>query len=86
MLGTDQLGRDVLSQILLWRTRFAHYRLWGLQSCLGVIGVTLGAMSGFYTGKVDLLIQKSVEVSVGISALLFAIALIAFFGPKPAKS
>jgi peptide/nickel transport system permease protein len=79
MLGTDQLGRDVLSRIF-YGARVSLIIGMGVAILSGVIGVTLGAMSGFYTGKVDLLIQKSVEVMWAFPPLLFAIALIAFLG------
>ena len=79
ILGTDQLGRDVLSRIF-YGARVSLIIGIGVAILSGVIGVTLGAMSGFYTGKVDLLIQKSVEVMWAFPPLLFAIALIAFLG------
>src|SRR4051794_5549392 len=52
----------------------------GVALLSGLLGVTLGAISGFYSGKIDLLIQKSVEVMWAFPPLLFAIALIAFLG------
>ena len=79
ILGTDQLGRDVLSRIF-YGARVSLIIGMGVAILSGVIGVTLGAMSGFYAGKVDLLIQKSVEVMWAFPPLLFAIALIAFLG------
>jgi peptide/nickel transport system permease protein len=79
VLGTDQLGRDVLSRIF-FGARVSLIIGMGVAILSGLIGVTLGAMSGFYAGKVDLLIQKSVEVMWAFPPLLFAIALIAFLG------
>jgi peptide/nickel transport system permease protein len=46
----------------------------------GLIGTTVGAISGYRSGRVDLLIQKAVEVMWAFPPLLFAIALIAFLG------
>jgi peptide/nickel transport system permease protein len=79
MLGTDQLGRDILSRIF-YGARVSLIIGMGVAILSGVIGVTLGAMSGFYAGKVDLLIQKFVEVMWAFPPLLFAIAFIAFLG------
>jgi peptide/nickel transport system permease protein len=79
ILGTDQLGRDVLSRIF-YGARVSLIIGMGVAVLSGLIGITLGAISGFYAGKVDLLIQKSVEVMWAFPPLLFAIALIAFLG------
>jgi peptide/nickel transport system permease protein len=78
-LGTDQLGRDVLSRIF-YGARISLVIGLGVALLSGLLGITLGAISGFYSGKVDLLIQKSVEVMWAFPPLLFAIALIAFLG------
>jgi len=78
-LGTDQLGRDVLSRIF-YGARVSLVIGLGVALLSGLLGITLGAISGFYSGKVDLLIQKSVEVMWAFPPLLFAIALIAFLG------
>jgi len=79
ILGTDQLGRDILSRIF-YGARISLIIGMGVAVLSGLIGITLGAVSGFYAGKVDLLIQKSVEVMWAFPPLLFAIALIAFLG------
>jgi peptide/nickel transport system permease protein len=79
VLGTDQLGRDVLSRIF-YGARISLIIGLGVALLSGLIGITLGAISGFYAGKVDLLIQKSVEVMWAFPPLLFAIAIIAFLG------
>jgi peptide/nickel transport system permease protein len=79
VLGTDQLGRDVLSRIF-YGARISLLVGVGVAVLSGLLGITLGAISGFYSGKVDLLIQKSVEVMWAFPPLLFAIALIAFLG------
>jgi peptide/nickel transport system permease protein len=79
VLGTDQLGRDILSRIF-YGARISLIIGMGVALLSGLIGVTLGAISGFYSGKVDLMIQKLVEVMWAFPPLLFAIALIAFLG------
>jgi peptide/nickel transport system permease protein len=79
VLGTDQLGRDMLSRIF-YGARISLIIGMGVAVLSGLIGVTLGAISGYFSGKIDLLIQKSVEVMWAFPPLLFAIALIAFLG------
>jgi peptide/nickel transport system permease protein len=79
VLGTDQLGRDVLSRIF-YGARISLVIGMAVAILSGLLGITLGAISGFYSGKIDLLIQKSVEVMWAFPPLLFAIALIAFLG------
>ena len=78
-LGTDPLGRDVLSR-LFYGARVSLIISVAVALLSGIVGVTLGAVSGYYTGLVDLLIQKCVEVMWAFPPLLFAIALIAFIG------
>ena len=79
VLGTDPLGRDMLSRIF-YGARVSLVVASAVALLSGLIGTTLGAISGFLSGRADLLIQKSVEVMWAFPPLLFAIALIAFLG------
>ena len=79
LLGTDQLGRDVLSRIF-HGARISLVIAVAVAVLSGLIGTTLGAISGYRSGRMDLLIQKSVEVMWAFPPLLFAITLIAFLG------
>ncbi len=61
LLGTDKLGRDLLSR-LIYGTRISmSIGLIGVGISL-VLGVSLGAISGFYGGAVDMVIQRIIEV------------------------
>ena len=73
------LGRDMLSRIF-YGARVSLVVASAVALLSGLIGTTLGAISGFLSGRADLLIQKSVEVMWAFPPLLFAIALIAFLG------
>ena len=78
-LGTDQLGRDVLSRML-----------YGLQVSLlvavlavlvsGALGVALGLLAGFYGGRAEAAIMRLVDVQLSMPVTLVAIAVIAAVG------
>ncbi|HEY0699315.1 MAG TPA: ABC transporter permease, partial [Micromonospora sp.] len=79
-LGTDQLGRDILVRLVLG----ARYTIViGLGAVLvGIlIGLPLGALSGFYRGWVDLTVQRVVDVVLAFPSFLLALALVAVLGP-----
>jgi peptide/nickel transport system permease protein len=78
-LGTDNLGRDIFSR-LLFGARVSLIIAFTVVIISGAIGVTLGAISGYFGGKVDFWIQKFVEVIWAFPALLLAIAILAYLG------
>ncbi len=78
-LGTDNLGRDVLSRII-YGARVSLLVAVSVVIVSGLIGVSLGAISGYFGGKVDFAIQKLVEVVWAFPALLLAITILAFLG------
>ncbi|NNE52259.1 MAG: ABC transporter permease [Sulfitobacter sp.] len=79
-LGTDSLGRDVLSRIL-YGTRLALIvaLVAGTLTCL--IGATLGLIAGYYRGWPDRIISRFVDIWMAFPPVLFAILLIAVLGP-----
>lgn len=79
-LGTDNLGRDVLSRILYGaRIALIVAVIAGLGTC--VIGATLGLIAGYYRGLPDLLVSRLVDIWMAFPPVLFAILLIAVLGP-----
>ena len=83
-LGTDPLGRDVLSRIVYGaRTSL----LLALSSVLvaAAVGVTLGLVSGWAGGRIDAAIMSVVEAQLSLPYLLFAIAFMALLGPSLAN-
>ncbi len=78
-LGTDYLGRDILARMASG-ARVSLAIAVSVVLISGVIGVLLGAMSGFLAGKRDVLIQKIVETVWAFPPVLLAIAVMAFFG------
>ena len=61
LLGADRLGRDVLSRLIYGTRVSMSIGLAGVSISL-ILGVVLGALSGFYSGWVDTLIQRVVEI------------------------
>jgi len=78
-LGTDNLGRDVLSRII-YGARVSLLVALAVVVISGFVGISLGAISGYFGGKVDFTIQKSVEVVWAFPPLLLGIAIMAFLG------
>lgn len=78
-LGTDQFGRDILSRMMVG----ARYSVGvGAAAVLigFVIGSLLGAVAGYFGGKVDELVMKLVEVQMAFPGILLALMLIAVVG------
>jgi peptide/nickel transport system permease protein len=79
VLGTDNLGRDILSRII-YGARVSLLVAFAVVLISGAVGILLGAVSGYFGGKIDFAIQKLVEVVWAFPALLLAITILAFLG------
>lgn len=79
VFGTDALGRDILSR-LFYGARVSLLIAVTVVLISGVIGIALGAISGYFAGAIDFAIQKFVEVIWAFPPLLLAIAIMAFLG------
>jgi peptide/nickel transport system permease protein len=78
-LGTDSLGRDILSRVI-YGARVSLLVAFAVVLISGFVGISLGAVSGYFGGRVDFTIQKLVEVVWAFPALLLAITILAFLG------
>lgn len=78
-LGTDNLGRDIASRII-HGARVSLLVAFAVVFVSGFIGVSLGAISGYFGGKADFFIQKLVEVVWAFPPLLLGITIMAFLG------
>ncbi|HEY8594735.1 MAG TPA: ABC transporter permease [Devosiaceae bacterium] len=80
-LGTDQLGRDVLSR-LLGSVRVAAQAFLIVVLVGGVLGTSLGLLSGGLGGAFDLAISRLVEILQGFPTILVAIVIVALLDPS----
>jgi ABC-type dipeptide/oligopeptide/nickel transport system permease subunit len=81
LLGTDDLGRDVLSRII-YGARVSLEVGIGATAIAVVFGLLLGLVSGYYGGRVDAILARFMDLLLAFPVLLFAIALVARFGPS----
>lgn len=79
-LGTDSLGRDVLSRII-HGAQVALTVALVAGTLTALIGAALGLMAGFLRGWVDLVISRMIDIWMAFPPVLFSILLIAVLGP-----
>jgi len=73
LLGTDSLGRDVLSRVVYGARVSLSVGIAAMLTAT-IIGVAVGLLAGFYGGKLDLLLMRFTEMNMTVPAILLAIA------------
>ena len=80
VLGLDEIGRDILLRIL-WGTRYSLFMSVAAVLAAGILGTVIGAVAGYYGGKVDNVIMRFMDVVLSLPYMLLAIAIVAALGP-----
>lgn len=79
-LGTDNLGRDMLSR-LIWGARPVLVVMAVGATSSALIGTLLGLLSGYFGGWIDALLSRTIEIFMSFPPMLLAIVLVAVIGP-----
>jgi peptide/nickel transport system permease protein len=80
-LGTDQLGRDVLSR-LIYGGRVSLLVALAVVVLAGVVGVVIALAAGFLGGRLDSLLMRITDATMAFPVLLLAIVIVGIFGPS----
>jgi peptide/nickel transport system permease protein len=78
--GTDELGRDVLSRVILAARVSLEVGCVSVGIAL-LVGVLLGLLAGYYGGAVDTVLMRCMDVLFAFPVLLLAVAIVAVLGP-----
>jgi ABC-type dipeptide/oligopeptide/nickel transport system permease subunit len=81
LFGTDELGRDILSRLMFGATTSLRAVI-AIVSMGLLIGVPVGAITGYFGGVLDLLAQRFVDTIQAFPGILFAILVVALVGPS----
>ena len=81
ILGTDKVGRDILSRIM-YGSRISVIIAMIAIVVSGIIGTALGITAGYWGGWVDALIMRLVDISLSIPIILLGLVLVAALGPR----
>lgn len=81
LLGTDALGRDILSR-MIYGVRTSLLIAVAAVSLSGAMGTLLGLWSGYYRGRLDDVIMRVADIQLAFPFVLLAISIVAVLGPS----
>ncbi len=80
LLGTDHLGRDLLSR-LMWGTRLSLAVGFAAALVAGLVGAAIGVIAGYFGGRTDNVTMRGVDMLMAFPYILLALAIVAVLGP-----
>ncbi len=80
-LGTDDRGRSVVAR-LIWGARISLSVGFVAEGIAVLIGIILGALAGYYGGRIDSLIMRAIEIVMCFPAFFLILALVALLPPS----
>lgn len=80
LLGTDPVGRDVLSRLIHGSRLSLLIGLVSVSLSLG-FGIVLGLLAGFFRGIIEITIMRLMDIMLALPSLLLAVAVVAILGP-----
>ncbi|NMM08874.1 MAG: ABC transporter permease subunit [Polaromonas sp.] len=80
LLGTDAIGRDILSR-LMYGARLSLVIGLAVVSVSVIVGTVLGLMAGFFRGIFEIAIMRMMDIILTLPSLLLAIVIVAILGP-----
>lgn len=81
LFGTDDLGRDILSRVLWGGQESLRVAFLGVLVA-GVGGTLVGLISGYYGGRVDMVLMRLVDVMLAFPTILLVLSIVAALGPS----
>ncbi|MGE0215276.1 ABC transporter permease [Mycolicibacterium sp.] len=81
VLGTDQLGRDVLSRLLAG-AQVSFLVCLAVVVGAGIIGITVAVTAGFVGGRLDAVLTRATDATMAFPFLLLAIVIVGAYGPS----
>lgn len=79
LFGTDKLGRDCFSRIL-YGAKYSLNSVLALVTSVFIIGTSLGVISGYFGGKIDIVIMRISDIMISFPGMILAIAVAGIMG------
>lgn len=79
LFGTDKLGRDCFSRIL-YGAKYSLTAVLALVTSVFIIGTSLGVISGYFGGKIDIVIMRISDIMISFPGMILAIAVAGIMG------